>query len=707
MTERSESVAAQRPNVLAELRRRNVIRMAGLYLVGAWLLVQIADTLLPVFDAPGWVMKVLVGMLALGLLPTLVFSWLYEMTPEGLKRDADVDPTQSITSHTARRLDLLTLAAVAVLLLVIAADRYWPRAETAGSESTFTEASAPAASAATANVVSDTGLADAVTADVRPGIAVLPFDNFSPDPENAYFTSGVYEEVLTKLSRIGALRVISRTSMERIAKEDLAVDVIGARLGVSHVLEGSVRRAGDKVRVTVQLIEAATDAHVWAENYDRGLDDVFAIQTEIALAIADQLKLSLSAQLQADLGERPTQNQAAYELYLKALDNNRSWRYATGFLETIDLLEPAVRLDPDFLAAQVLLAEAYGRMYWLRADPDGRYLALARQLVGQVAARWPDRPEAELAQAQLSYNIDRDYARALQGFEAVRRRLPNDPAVLNGISASLKRLDRYPEFLASARIALAADPEAPARHSEVLLALVATQQYADSIAFAEQAERKFPEDLSLALNAARVRAYHDQSLEPLIALGRRFEENRTAPPGLEIAVANFVSGDLDTALRMLEPGQSGDGAIDADNDATRAELLRLAGRAEEATALARRSYTALHRKEDIYTPAVGYASLAWLAAEAGELDAARDWQAKASASPPLSLEERSSVASSLSGAQRALGDAEAAWQLLEFDIGDGMSFSDAHLTLFRPYYDRLFGASPSYRAYMASIETKP
>ena len=685
-------------SLFTELRRRNVFRVGAAYAVIGWLILQIGDVAADSLGFPGWFMPMLFVLLGLGFPVAVVLAWAFELTPDGMKRTGAVQETEAVAPPTGKRMDRLIVAGLTAVVLVVVADRYWPRTETAARlDDGFASASTPADDPASA-----TGSLIPVAA-VALGIAVLPFDNFSPDPDNAYFASGVYEEVLTKLSRIGALRVISRTSMERIAKEDLQVGQIGERVGVSHVLEGSVRRAGDQVRVTVQLIEAATDAHLWAESYDRDLDDVFAIQSEIALAIADQLKLSLSAQLQADLGERPTQNQAAYELYLKAIDNSRTWRGAAGFGDAIDLLEPAVRLDPEFLAAQVMLAEAYGRMYWLRSDPDGRFLTQARQLVAHIGERWPDRPAAELARAQLSYNVDRYYGRALQAFEAVRLHMPNHPDVLVGIAASLKRLRRYPEFLAAARIALTADPEAPARHSEMLLALIATQRYAEGVVFAELAERKFPEDLTLAFSGTRIRAYHDQNLEPWLALGQRLEDTEFFAS--EIALARYVRDEVDAALEMLESA-SGPAASAASFAATRAELLRLAGRVQESGTLARRAYTELGGKEETEPAAVWYASLAWLAAEAGERDAARDWQIKATAKTALSLEERSAVAHNLSGAQRALGDFESAWQLLAIDIGDGLSLPNADLTLFRSYYDRLFGESPSYRDYMAGIDSE-
>ena len=362
----------------------------------------------------------------------------------------------------------------------------------------------------------------------------------------------MYEEVLTKLSRMGELRIISRTSMERIAEKKLEVSAIGQRLGVSHVLEGSVRRAGDQIRVTVQLIEATSDAHIWAENYDRKLDDVFAIQSEIALAIADQLKLTLSPELQANLSERPTQNQEAYALYLRALNDSRSWRGVSGFQTLIALLEPAVQLDPDFLAAKLLLADAYGRMHWLRADPDGSFASKAQALAAEITQRWPERPEALLAQGQIHYNIERDDARALAAFKAVQMRLPNHPAVMTAISASLKRLGRFDEFLDAAQAALVADPESPRAHGEVFLALESTLRYDEALAHAERMRQKFPEYVPADASLARIKLWRNQDIDAYLDFGRRAGSSIDPQEISLLLFARFVRGDIDGALTLLQ-----------------------------------------------------------------------------------------------------------------------------------------------------------
>jgi serine/threonine-protein kinase len=325
------------PNSLRKLGQRKIAQWALAYAAGAWVALQAVSLAAGSYGWSAQVMRIGIGVALIGLLVTLVLAWYHGERGE----------------QKASTLELLILAT----LLAVGGAVMWHSER---------QAPAPIASASTAAAPTPVSPPAALTL----GVAVLPFANLSPDPDNAFFAGGVHEEVLTKLSHLPALRVISRTSMEKIAREKLDVREIGRRLGVSHVLEGSVRRAGDQVRVTVQLIEAGTDNHVWAENYDRKLDDVFAIQTEIALAISEQLKVKLTPKLQADLSERPTQDQAAYDRYLRAVEMQRSWGGAKGFRAMIALLEPAVAADPEFLAARVLLAEAYGRLFWTGEGGD-------------------------------------------------------------------------------------------------------------------------------------------------------------------------------------------------------------------------------------------------------------------------------------------------------------------------------------------------
>ena len=285
-------------NLFAELKRRNVIRMAGLYLVGAWLVVQVAGTVLPMFGAPEWLPRTIVVLLAIGFVPAVIFSWVFELTPQGLKREDDVAPEQSITPQTGRRMDRMIIVVLVLALGYFAFDKFvlTPRREAA-----FVSSAVPNESKSVINAKS---------------IAVLPFENRSEEKANEFFADGVQDEILTYLAKIADLKVISRTSvmhyrsgMARNPRE------IGAELGVANVVEGSVQRSGNRLRVNAQLIDARNDAHLWAQTYDRDLSDVFAIQSEIAKTIADQLQAELSPQEQSAIQRPPTTDIAALTLY--------------------------------------------------------------------------------------------------------------------------------------------------------------------------------------------------------------------------------------------------------------------------------------------------------------------------------------------------------------------------------------------------------
>ena len=284
-------------NLFTELKRRNVLRMAGLYLVGAWLLTQVASTLLPgltlrVGRSAAWLFT-----LALGFIPAVIFSWVFELTPQGLKREDDVAPEQSITPQTGRRMDRTIIVVLVLALGYFAFDKFVlaPRREAA-----LVASAAPNESKSVINAKS---------------IAVLPFENLSEEKANAFFTDGVQDEILTHLARIADLKVISRTSvMQYKSGAPRNLREIGQQLGVAHVVEGSVQRAANKVRVNAQLLDARTDAHLWAQTYDRDLADVFAIQSEIAKAIADQLQAKLSPSEKKAIEQPPTTDLAAFDL---------------------------------------------------------------------------------------------------------------------------------------------------------------------------------------------------------------------------------------------------------------------------------------------------------------------------------------------------------------------------------------------------------
>jgi TolB-like protein/tetratricopeptide (TPR) repeat protein len=333
-------------SLFAELKRRNVFRVAAAYAVVSWLLIQAADILLGNFGAPDWVFKSFVALLLLGFPLALFLSWAYELTPEGVMRAADVSAETS-GSQAGKPIDRLILAGIAVVIAVVIADRVWAPATPERADVTveMSEAAPQPGSAMPAH----RGTAEGVF------IAVLPFDNYSPDPADAYFASGMTEEITSQLSRVSALRVVSRTAVSRALESRLSLAEIAATLGVGAVLEGSVRKSGDMVRITTQLVDAVSGRHLWSTDFDRELSDVFGIQRDVALAIAAALQAELTPGEQARIETPPTDNVAAYQLYLRSREFS-SVGIATN-TTGIELLRQAVALDPDF-------SDAWARLSW-------------------------------------------------------------------------------------------------------------------------------------------------------------------------------------------------------------------------------------------------------------------------------------------------------------------------------------------------------
>ncbi len=337
-------------SLIAELQRRNVIRMAGLYLVGAWLLVQVAGTVLPMFGAPTWLPRSVVILLALGFVPALAFSWVFELTPEGIKRDVEVPLDQSIATQTAQRMNRMIVAILALALLYFGFDKF---------------VLAPRRDAALVAVTTQAVTAGAkarMKPDVdRNSIAVLPFVNMSGDAANEYFSDGISEEILNVLAGAPELQVAARTSSFSFKGKALEVPAIARELQVRMVLEGSVRKQGDKVRITAQLIDAKTGFHVWSQTYDRKLEDIFAIQDEIAKAIGDELKVKIGGADKPGRDGGGTRNLKAYDLYLQGMSLWHA-RNEKDLWQAISLFEKAVAIDPELAQAYAGLALVYSVM---------------------------------------------------------------------------------------------------------------------------------------------------------------------------------------------------------------------------------------------------------------------------------------------------------------------------------------------------------
>jgi TolB-like protein/Flp pilus assembly protein TadD len=352
---------------LAELKRRNVIRMAGLYLVGAWLITQVAGTLLPMFGAPGWAARSVVILLAIGFVPALVFAWVFELTPQGLKRDADVTQADSIAPRTARRMDRMIIVVLLLALGYFAVDKFVLAPGRVADQPT---------GGAVAHGEPSTGAVGAPQLADSKSIAVLAFANMSADPDNEYFSDGVAEEILNALARVDDLKVAGRTSSFYFKGRNEPLAAIGSTLGVAHVLEGAVRKQGDRLRISAKLLRVADGVELWADSFDGTDADIFGLQENIAQQVTSQLKVALKAGQGNKLVDAGTTNPVAYALYLRATDVfNR--RAGGEFLNAIKLLEEAVALDPEFARAWSKL----GALHSLTPD----YLNVDQRIAGEAA----------------------------------------------------------------------------------------------------------------------------------------------------------------------------------------------------------------------------------------------------------------------------------------------------------------------------------
>jgi TolB-like protein/Flp pilus assembly protein TadD len=491
-------------SMIAELKRRNVFRVGIAYVLMGWVLLQGADFALDLVDAPNWVIQALSIAVITGLPIALFFAWVFEMTPEGIKRESQIDRSQSITPHTGRKLNNIIIVFLAVAVAWLLADKFFLQ-----EISTPQQTGAEIAQAKTG--------APAESEPLKQSIAVLPFANRSRSEDDVFFVDGVHDDLLTQLSKVSALKVISRTSVMNYRETDKSLPVIGKELGVSTIMEGSVQRAGDRIRINVQLIDAATDEHLWAEIYDRELtaSNIFEIQSEIATAIAGALRAALTREEAERLAARPTENLEAYEAYL--LGRQRlARRTIPALAEAVTWFERAVELDPDFALAYVGLADSYqlqvdyGGMSLDEAnahsqpmvekalqldDQSGEaYTSLAsiREFVGDYeAADRAYRRAIELApnyaQAPFWYGLFLMNSRGLpeQSLEWFQRALELDPLsgiVLSNLSGAYEMLGQFDEAHAVTEKALAMDPDFLYIYQQLAyLARSVDAQYAEAV----------------------------------------------------------------------------------------------------------------------------------------------------------------------------------------------------------------------------------
>src|SRR5438094_1184219 len=383
---------------LSQLKQRRVYRVAIGYAIVAWLMVQIAATVLPAFHAPEFVLPVLIVLLGVGFPVALVLAWAFDVTPSGIEKT----PEGAGTSAARNMRYAGALAGLGLLIAAVGVGAYW-----------FWHRPVTKRTAEISNVVAEKNAAGPAVAISEKSIAVLPFENLSSDKENAYFAEGIQDEILTRLSKIAALKVISRTSTQKYKSAPDKLRDIGNQLGVANFLEGSVQKVANAVHVNVQLIRAATAEHLWAESYNRTLDDIFGVEGEVASAIADQLNAKLSGAEQKAVAEKPTQNAAAYDAYLRAVTIDNAQTLDTT-KHVADLYAEAVRLDPQFALAWARLAVARSQLYFNGVDLETNGAAAVKEAADRAILLQPELGAAWLPQGVYRYRVLRDFKGALQ-----------------------------------------------------------------------------------------------------------------------------------------------------------------------------------------------------------------------------------------------------------------------------------------------------
>lgn len=404
-----------------ELQRRRVYRVAAAYVIAAGFIIQIGSAILPAWELPNWTFRMVVVLLLIGFPIALILAWVFDVTPEG------IEATPKTASETHLRRNMFILVAIGVIVSAAAGFFLWPRIS---------------------------------GRNVDKSIAVLPFANLSDEKENAYFADGMQDDILTNLSKIGDLKVISRTSVMSYRGEGTRnAREIGKALGVAMLLEGSVRRIGNRVRVNVQLINASNDEHIWAEDYDRDLTDVFAMQTDLAQKIVYTLQAKLSPNEKARLDNRPTQDPDAYLLFVQAHDYaNRADMFRDTSLKAEPLFEQAIKLDPNFALAFAGLSMVESWVYH-SFDPVPARRERARLNADEALRLQPDLPEGHLALGFSYYYGDRDYEHALAEFDVARRGLPNESQAYMAIGSIQRRQGKWAESTANLEKAATLDPK--------------------------------------------------------------------------------------------------------------------------------------------------------------------------------------------------------------------------------------------------------
>src|SRR5437763_8502485 len=447
-----------------ELQRRKVYRVAAAYIVAAGFLIQIASAAFPAWELPNWSLRLVIVLLLIGFPIALILAWAYDITPHGIQGTPK-------TPGVHRRRNLILLIASGVIISASAGFLLLPRA---------------------------------ICQQIDKSVAVLPFQNLSSDRDNAYFADGIQEEVLTRLAKIGDLKVISRTSTQGYQSEPGNLAEIAKQLGVANILEGSVQKAGNQVRVNVHLVNVQTGSQLWAETYDRKLSDIFAVESEIAKGIAESLQATLTGGEEQALTANPTNNPEAYDAYLRGLTfESRGNLLSDALFKAIDFYDLAVRLDPNFALAWARLSGVHALLYANRRDTTAARRYAAKAALENAQRLQPNTAETLLFTGYYQYWVLHDSGLAKATFERVSKKLPGNSEVLYALAAIARSEGHWDESVAYWERGLALNPRNTALLTEVAFTYAAFRQFPPALKLYDRALDILPNELSLmALKAS-------------------------------------------------------------------------------------------------------------------------------------------------------------------------------------------------------------
>ena len=499
-----------------ELQRRKVYRVAAAYIVAAGFLIQIASAAFPAWELPNWSLRLVIVLLLIGFPIALILAWAYDITARGIQ----ITPTTG--AHRRRNLVLLIITAV----IVSAAAGFFLLPRT-------------------------------VWHNVDKSVAVLPFQNMSSDPENAYFADGIQEEVLTRLAKIADLKVISRASTQQYQSEPGNLAEIAKQLGVANILEGSVQKAGNQVRVNVHLVNVQTGSQLWAETYDRKLSDIFAVESEIAKGIAESLQATLTGREEQALAAQSTNNPEAYDAYLRGLAFEARSNYSSDALfKAIEFYDLAVRLDPNFALAWARLSGAHALLYFNRGETTDARRDAAKEALENAQRLQPNSPETLLFLGYYQYWVLHDYGMAKATFARVSKMLPGNSEVSYALGAIARREGHWAESVAYWERGLALDPRNTVLLTEVAFTYAALRQFPEAMKLYDRALDILPNELFLMASKASI-YQAEGNLQEAARLLVQVNEQTDSNPAVRVKLAQLrLERNQTEAIRFVQSRQA-------------------------------------------------------------------------------------------------------------------------------------------------------